>query len=132
MPVDARADPPPKARRDAALSHVAAALGLVVPFGTVLGPLVAWVVFRDEHPFVDGQARHAVDLNLAFLAVELGLVAVGLSAVFLAGSARLGSLVTVLFALLGLTHAGVVIYAAVRAKDGVDVHVPFRVPVLGR
>lgn len=131
MAVDARAAPPAEARRTAAASHLSAAVGLVVPFGTVLGPFVAWLAFRDRHPYVDGQARHAVDVNLAFLAVELLLVAAGLAAVRV-GAVGLASSVAGLFVVLGLAHAGVVGYLAWKVHGGQDVRIPFRIPAMGR
>lgn len=131
MPDDAAADPPEDARRHAPLCHLSAAAGLLVPLGTVLGPLVAWVVLRDTDPFVDRQGRHAVDINLAFLVLEALLVAL-FGAWALLG--LFGPLLlvpgVVLFGLVTLGHVGVVVYAAIQTSEGEDVHVPFRLPVM--
>lgn len=120
----------PGTRRHAALCHLAAASGLVVPLGIVLGPLVAWVVLRDEDPFVDRQGRHAVDVNLAFLVVEGVLFAVVASSLLLG---LFGSFVfvpaAIFLGLVAVVHAGVVVYAAVKTSNGADVRIPFRVPV---
>lgn len=126
------ADPPADARKNAAIAHLSAAAGLVIPFGTVLGPLVAWILLGDEHEFVDRQARHAVDVNLAFLVLEGVLFAVLLSAFLMGLFGRFAVLGAIpLLALVGLVHAAVVVYATLRANDGADVRIPFRLPILG-
>jgi uncharacterized Tic20 family protein len=136
MPPESPADPSSDARRNAALSHLSAAAGLVVPLGTVVGPLVAWLVFREGDPFTERQARHAVDVNLAFLVLELVLGALLISSALLGvgpghGFAFGGLAVVVGIGIVGLVHAGVVLYAALKASDGEDVRIPFRLPVLG-
>ena len=57
--------------------HLAAAGGLIVPWvGFGLGPLIAWVLLRNEHPTVDAHGREAVNFNLSmmiWMAVGSGL-----------------------------------------------------------
>lgn len=65
------------------LAHAAAFTGLVIPFGNILGPLLVWLIKRDESRFVDENGKEAVNFQItwtvlmffAFLAV---FVAVGL------------------------------------------------------
>lgn len=120
----------PGARRNAALCHLSAASGLVVPLGTVLGPLVAWVVLRDEDPFVDRQGRHAIDINLAFLVAEGVLFAVVVASLLLGLFGRFAAMAAgLLLVLVAVVHAAVVVYAAVKTSNGADVRIPFRLPV---
>jgi uncharacterized Tic20 family protein len=44
------------------LAHAAAFVGLVVPFGNVLGPLVVWLVKKDESRFVDENGKQSLIL----------------------------------------------------------------------
>ena len=37
----------------AMLCHLSAVAGFVIPFGSILGPLVVWLIKKDEMPFVD-------------------------------------------------------------------------------
>lgn len=135
MPDDAAADPPEDARRHAPLCHLSAAAGLLVPLGTVLGPLVAWILFKEEDPFVDEQGRHAVDVNLAFLVLELVLAALFVAWAFLglldpllaAPAFVLGA---VLAGVVGLAHAAVVLYATIEVSEGEDVRIPFHLPLM--
>ncbi len=47
---------------------MAAVGGFLVPyFGLVLGPLIAWLVLRAEHPSVDAHGREAINFNLSMM-----------------------------------------------------------------
>ena len=66
------------------LAHLAAFAGLVVPpVGHFLGPLVVWLIKRDQHPFVDDQGRESLNFQLSMslyylVAGLLVLVLIGL------------------------------------------------------
>ena len=45
--------PSQEARQWAMFCHFAAFLGLVFPFGNLLGPLIVWQIKKDLDPFVD-------------------------------------------------------------------------------
>jgi len=36
-----------------------------VPFGNILGPLVIWLIKRDEFPFVDDQGKEALNFQIS-------------------------------------------------------------------
>jgi uncharacterized Tic20 family protein len=38
--------------------HLAALAGLVIPFGNIIGPLVVWLMKKNESAFIDDQARN--------------------------------------------------------------------------
>jgi len=52
-------DSNPESRMWAALSHVSALSGFVIPFGNIVGPLIIWLVKRDEMSFVDARPSAA-------------------------------------------------------------------------
>jgi uncharacterized Tic20 family protein len=58
------------ARTFAMLAHL---LGAVLGF---LGPLVIWIVKKEEHPFVEDQAREALNFHLTLLIAYAGLIVV--------------------------------------------------------
>jgi uncharacterized Tic20 family protein len=60
-----------EARSAAMLCHLAALAGLVVPFGQVLGPLIAWQMKKAVHPFVDQQGRASLNFQLTISIVQL-------------------------------------------------------------
>lgn len=54
------------ARTWATLSHLSALLVLLgVPLGNVLGPMVVWLIKRNEFPFVDDQGKEALNFQLS-------------------------------------------------------------------
>ena len=61
----------PDARRWAMLCHLLALVGLLGNgIGFLLGPLVAWLVKRNDHPFIDEQGKEAVNFQITmFLAL---------------------------------------------------------------
>lgn len=58
------------ARTWATLCHLSAFAGLLGNgIGYLLGPLIVWLVKRQEHPFVDEQGKEAVNFQLTMLIV---------------------------------------------------------------
>jgi uncharacterized Tic20 family protein len=55
----------PEARTFAMLAHLSAFSGFVIPFGHILGPLLIWLIKREEHPLVDDQGREALNFQLS-------------------------------------------------------------------
>lgn len=47
------------------LVHLSSLAGLVIPFGTILGPLVIWLIKRDQSYFVDQQGKEALNFNIS-------------------------------------------------------------------
>jgi uncharacterized Tic20 family protein len=107
----------PEARRYAALCHAAGLLGYVVPFGNMVGVLVAWLVWRRTDPYVDEQGKEALNFQIAVLVYVLAslllvLVLVGFLLLFV----------------VGLAHLVLTVVAAASAADGR----PFRYPLIFR
>jgi uncharacterized Tic20 family protein len=72
------------ARTWATLCHLSALLMLLgVPLGNVLGPLVVWLIKRNEHPFVDDQGKEALNFQLS---ITLYWVLAGVLIFFSVGS----------------------------------------------
>ncbi len=97
----------PTARLWATAAHLSGLIGLAVPFGHVVGPLVVWLLKRDELPFVAEQGREAVNFQITAtiaLAVAPASFCVGVGIVLLPAVGTL----TVVF----------VIVAAVKANGG--------------
>jgi uncharacterized Tic20 family protein len=101
-------------RNWAVLAHLSALLGLVVwAAGILLGPLIVWLVKRDTLPFVNDQAREALNFQITvFLA---GIVCTALIFVLIG---------IPLLVALGLFDLVFVIIAAVKANEGVAYRYP--------
>jgi len=51
------------------LTHFASVLGFFFPFGSLIGPLIAWSVKKHESTFVDENGKSAVNFNLTWTIV---------------------------------------------------------------
>ena len=60
-------------RNTAVAAHLSTFAGLVIPFGSVIGPLAVWLTRRDRDPFIDQAGREA--LNFGISIATYGLVA---------------------------------------------------------
>jgi len=41
------------------------ALLLGIPFGNILGPLVVWLLKKEEHPFIDEQGKESLNFQIS-------------------------------------------------------------------
>lgn len=96
-------------------AHLSAFLGAWVALAFV-GPLVVWMLKRDEHPFVGEHAREALNFNLSVLLY--GAVS-GLLALLLVG---LPLLLAVVIGWVVLT-----VVAAVKASNGEHYRYPLTI-----
>ncbi|MFH7242728.1 MAG: DUF4870 domain-containing protein [Spirulina sp.] len=106
----------PESRMWASLAHVSAFLGLVFPFGSILGPLLIWLVKRDEMPFVDDQAKEALNFNLS---MTIYMVASVLMILVLVG--------ILMIVILSFVWMVLVILAAVRSNEGMAYRYPLTI-----
>lgn len=51
----------------AMLCHLSAFAGSVIPFGNIIGPLVVWLLKKDEFPLVDDQGRESLNFQISIL-----------------------------------------------------------------
>ena len=103
-----------QSRNLATLSHLSAFITFVgIP--SLVGPLVMWLVHRDD-PFVEEQAKDALNFNISFLIYG---VAAAFSIVLLVGLIALPVVLVTWFVL--------VIVAAVKASRGEDYQYPFTI-----
>jgi uncharacterized protein len=92
----------------AALCHGSALLGVFLHFpGHLLGPLIVWLVKRDESPEIDAHGKEAVNFQISMLIYNL------VAAVFC-----LILIGFVFLAILWVLNAVFVIIAAIQASDG--------------
>jgi uncharacterized protein len=52
-------------RNTAVAAHLSTFAGLVVPFGSVIGPLAVWLTRRDRDPFIDHAGREALNFGIS-------------------------------------------------------------------
>jgi uncharacterized Tic20 family protein len=81
--------PPPSSspsaeeRQWALFAHLSALIGYIIPFGSIIGPLVIWQIKKNEMPFVDDQGKEALNFQitiaiLAIISILLILILIGI------------------------------------------------------
>ena len=106
--------PSRQVRQWAMFCHLSALLGIWVPFGSLIGPLILWQMKREMHPFIDDQGKEALNFQISVaiasaICLLLMVVVVGF---FLFGLVAIGALV-------------LTIIAGVKANEGVPYRYPF-------
>ena len=106
-------DSNPESRMWAMVAHISALSGFVIPFGNILGPLIVWLVKRDEMAFVEDQGKEALNFNISM--TIYGIIS-ALLMFILIGFA--------LLLILGVVWLVFVILAAVKANEGTAYRYP--------
>jgi uncharacterized Tic20 family protein len=106
--------PSREARQWAMFCHFAAFLGLIFPFGNLLGPLILWQLKKETDPFIDAQGKEALNFQItvalaAVVCFMLIIVVIGFPLLMLVG---VGALV-------------LTIIAGIKANEGVAYRYPF-------
>jgi uncharacterized Tic20 family protein len=47
------------------LCHLVAFAGYFVPFGNIIGPLVIWLIKREQYPFVEDQGKESLNFQIS-------------------------------------------------------------------
>jgi uncharacterized Tic20 family protein len=107
----------PDARRWATITHIIALVGLLGNgIGFLLGPLVVWLIKRNDHPYVDRQGKEAVNFQITMfiallLCIPLVFIIVGIG----------------LIGLIVLAMTIFPILAAVRSSEGAEYRYPLSI-----
>ena len=122
--------PSKEERQWAMFAHLSALVGglltsAVGGWGSFIGPLVIWLMKKDELPFAGEQAKEALNFNITVSAIFLILL---LLSVLTLG---LGLLITVpIMIIVGLGALVLVIIAAIKANEGVAYRYPFTIRLI--
>ncbi len=98
----------------ALFAHLSALAGFVIPFGSILGPLIIWLIKKDTMPFVDDQGKEALNFQIT--------VAIALFVCFLLIFVLIGLLLIWVVAIGALV---LTIIAGIKANEGVAYRYPF-------
>lgn len=93
--------------------HLSALAGFVVPFGSIIGPLVVWLMKREESSFVDRQGKEALNFQITMLIAFL----ISLVLVFV----LIGFFLIAAVAIFDLI---MIIVATIKASEGEDYRYP--------
>ena len=96
------------------LAHLAAFAGFIIPLGFVIGPLVVWLIKRDQSAFVADQGKEALNFNIS---VFLALAVCGVLCLVFIG--------ILLLAALFIFWLAMTIIAGIKASEGIRYRYPF-------
>ena len=130
---DATVAPPPpggtpsaEERQWAMFAHLSALLGGLLTsgwagnIGFFVGPLVIWMMKKDTMPFVNDQAKEALNFAITVSIIFLALM------ILTVMTLGIGALLTIpLMLIVGVTALVFVIIAAMKANEGVAYRYPF-------
>lgn len=99
--------------------HLAALAGFVIPFGNIIGPLIIWLIKRDESDFVNDQGKESLNFQititiLVIIAAILIIVLIGIA----------------LLILIGIFSLVMIVLAAVKASEGERYRYPFNIRII--
>jgi uncharacterized Tic20 family protein len=108
------------------LCHLTALCQLVVPIpslGAVAGPLVVWLLKRNDHPTIDANGKESLNFQISMLIYTWALGVVGFATVFI----LIGFLFLALAFVVWLVALIYAVIAAVKASGGETYHYPFTI-----
>lgn len=104
----------------ALIAHLSAFIGLIIPFGSIIAPLVVWLIKKDQLAFVNDQAKEALNFNITIGIIGIGLI---LLTIITFG---IGALLAVPVGILvGIAWIVLIIMAAIKANEGEAYRYPF-------
>jgi uncharacterized Tic20 family protein len=65
-PIEPILETNPDARQWGMLCHLSALATLILPsLGNIIGPLIVWLIKKDQYPFVDAQGKEALNFQIS-------------------------------------------------------------------
>ena len=114
------ADKTPVTNRDANMwamfCHLSALVGFVIPLGNIIGPLVIWILKKDEYPQVNENGKEALNFQISMTiyiiaSIILVIIVIGIP----------------LLIALGLFELIAIVIAAIKANDGITFRYPLTI-----
>ncbi len=99
--------------------HLSALVGFIIPFGNIIGPLVIWLMKKNEYPMVDVEGKKSLNFQIlvsiaAFVAFLLMFVLIGI----------------ILLPIIGILALIFVIIASIKVSKGEEYNYPINVKII--
>jgi hypothetical protein len=101
------------------LCHLTVLAGFIIPFASIIAPLVIWLIKKDEMSFVDDQGKESLNFQITMF--------IGFIISFILAFVFIGYLLMVALAIFDLV---MVIVAAMKANEGVRYRYPYSIRFL--
>lgn len=109
-------------RQWAALCHLAALAQFAVPsLGQVIGPLIVWLIKRNDHPFIDEQGKESLNFQIS---ITLYMVVATIACVATCVGAFLAFIPAIIFLAMSV---GFCIAGAIAANKGQHYRYPLTI-----
>jgi uncharacterized protein len=105
------------------LCHLTALVGLAIPLGSILGPLIVWLTQKDKSEFIDYHGKESLNFHLT---VAIMLAACGLF-FFLFFIFLIGFLALPVMFVIGVYAFVMTIISAVKANEGIRYRYPMTI-----
>lgn len=112
--VPTQSTPDKDARLWGMLCHLTAFAGFIIPFGSILAPLVVWLIKKDEMPFVNDQGKESINFQITVLIAAI-----------ICGVLMLIDIGFLLIFALAIYAIVMVIIAAIKANEGTAYRYPY-------
>ena len=101
------------------LCHLTAFSGFLIPFGNVIGPLIIWLIKKDQMPFVDDQGKESLNFQITML---IAYIISGILMLVLIGF--------LLIVVVGIFDIVMLIIASIKASEGVQYRYPYTIRLI--
>ena len=113
-PMPPIAAPSAEEKQWAMFAHLSALIGFLIPFGSILGPLIIWQIKKAEMPYVDEHGKEALNFQITVLIAVLACLVLS---VILIGF--------LLLPVVGIAALVLTIMAGIKANNGESYRYPF-------
>ena len=103
----------------AMLTHLSPLAGYVIPFGNIIGPLVMWLIRRDQSPFLERVGREALNFQITVM-LAVAVCVVGIFVTFGIGIILFGPILAVIM----IADIILIVMAAIAANEGREYRFP--------
>jgi uncharacterized Tic20 family protein len=112
-------DIPQPVRTMGMLCHLLALSGLIVPMGSIVGPLVIWLIKKQEHPFIDANGKESLNFQITMAIVYI----ISIPLMFVC----IGIITAIAAAIIDLVF---VIIASMKSNQGIAYRYPFAIRLI--
>ncbi|MDW7739128.1 MAG: DUF4870 domain-containing protein [Bacillota bacterium] len=95
------------------LAHLAALAGFIIPFGNIIGPLVVWLIKKDQSAWVDKQGKESLNFQIS---ITIYAIVAGILTIIVIG--------VLLLIAVGIFSLIMIIIATVKTNNGEDYQYP--------
>ena len=110
----------PVSNRDANMwamfCHLSALIGFVIPFGNIVGPLVIWLLKKDEYPLVNENGKESLNFQIS---MTIYIIASAILIIVVIGIPLLVA--------LGFFELIAIVIATIKANEGITFHYPLTI-----